>query len=115
MGMSMSPEADIKVQMGGKRKKGNGHKPNCGCPICKNCRKSGKSKKVYKGRGPMESEEMKYSEEMEPEMGPEIESMEYEMEEKTGGRRRRRKTKKNSKRKTRKSHSRKHRKGSKRH
>jgi hypothetical protein len=27
------------VKKGGKRK-GNGHKPNCGCPICKNMRKS---------------------------------------------------------------------------
>ena len=27
---------------GGKRKKGNGHKATCGCPICKNMRKKGK-------------------------------------------------------------------------
>ena len=26
---------------GGKRKKGNGHKPTCGCPICKNMKKGG--------------------------------------------------------------------------
>jgi hypothetical protein len=27
---------------GGRRKRGNGHKVNCGCPICKNMRKSKK-------------------------------------------------------------------------
>jgi hypothetical protein len=27
---------------GGKRKKGNGHKATCGCPICNNMRKKGK-------------------------------------------------------------------------
>jgi len=27
---------------GGKRKKGNGHKASCGCPICNNMRKKGK-------------------------------------------------------------------------
>jgi len=27
---------------GGRRKRGNGHKMNCGCPICKNMRKSKK-------------------------------------------------------------------------
>jgi hypothetical protein len=34
-------EFDITDKMGGKRKKnkGNGHKPNCQCPICKNMRK----------------------------------------------------------------------------
>ena len=33
------------VQSAGRKKKGNGHKPTCGCPICKNMRKSKKSKK----------------------------------------------------------------------
>ena len=27
---------------GGRKKRGNGHKMNCGCPICKNMRKSKK-------------------------------------------------------------------------
>jgi len=30
------------LQTAGKKKKGNGHKANCGCPICKNMRKSKK-------------------------------------------------------------------------
>ena len=30
------------MKKGGRRKRGNGHKMNCGCPICKNMRKSKK-------------------------------------------------------------------------
>jgi hypothetical protein len=29
---------DTPTQLGGRKKKGNGHKANCGCPICKNMR-----------------------------------------------------------------------------
>ena len=35
-------EEDIVEKMGGRKKKGNGHKPTCKCPICKNMRKSKK-------------------------------------------------------------------------
>jgi len=31
-----------KTLSGGRKKRGNGHKMNCGCPICKNMRKSKK-------------------------------------------------------------------------
>ena len=46
----MDEEDDDDLYMGGKRhKKGNGHKPTCQCPICKNMRKSMKGgKKTHK-------------------------------------------------------------------
>ena len=34
--------SEIEEIDGGRKKKGNGHKPTCGCPICKNMRKSKK-------------------------------------------------------------------------
>jgi hypothetical protein len=37
---SSSPNNDTKI--GGRKKRGNGHKPNCKCPICKNMRKGKK-------------------------------------------------------------------------
>lgn len=44
-----------RMVMGGKQKtrrirKGNGHKPSCGCPICKNMRKSKKTRRRKKSR-----------------------------------------------------------------
>lgn len=36
-------ESEIEETVGGRRRKrGNGHKPSCGCPICKNMRKNKK-------------------------------------------------------------------------
>lgn len=37
-----SSSGNSMMKKGGRRKKGNGHKINCGCPICKNMRKSKK-------------------------------------------------------------------------
>jgi len=37
-------EEEVSGKMGGRKKKGNGHKPTCQCPICKNMRK-GRGKK----------------------------------------------------------------------
>jgi hypothetical protein len=37
-----APEEEISEIDGGRKKKGNGHKATCGCPICKNMRKSKK-------------------------------------------------------------------------
>jgi hypothetical protein len=44
---SISPEDDtnsnsLDTKIGGRKKRGNGHKPNCKCPICKNMRKGKK-------------------------------------------------------------------------
>ena len=38
--MSMSTSSPMTQSAGRKKRRGNGHKSNCGCPICKNMRKS---------------------------------------------------------------------------
>jgi hypothetical protein len=40
MSMSTSSPMSMSQSAGRKKRRGNGHKPNCGCPICKNMRKS---------------------------------------------------------------------------
>jgi hypothetical protein len=75
---------DAPTQLGGRKKKGNGHKANCGCPICKNMKhakgtkrnkrnKRGGSKRRRRGgrNEPEEIDEEEFEEEFEDEAGEE--------------------------------------------
>lgn len=111
--MSSTPSA----QLGGRKRKGNGHKNNCGCPICKNMRK-GKSK--HGGDDTASDIEMGPTPvtETDIEMGN-VNEYKVGNDDKVGGKKKRHggKTKRHSKRHSKRKHrhSKKNRKGSKRH
>jgi len=85
-GNQMKPHVAHHKMSGGKRKS-NGHKMNCGCPICKNMKKGGNATE----------ETANEDNEMTTTSSSEGESSTISMGEHTGGRRTRRKSKKSRK------------------